>query len=57
MKGRVLKDVYETPWAQVRRVFLEGVIADSCDPVVSHSGVEYTPYAAPVEDERDVELY
>jgi hypothetical protein len=57
MRCKGLKERYEAPLAGVRGVLLEGAIADSCDPAIGHGGVKYTPYATPVEDERDIELY
>jgi hypothetical protein len=42
MKTRTM--MYESPRIAVRRIVLEGVIADSYEPVLPTGAVEYTDY-------------
>jgi hypothetical protein len=44
MTSEALKDVYETPRACVRGVFLEGAIADSKCPIIKNGEVWYNEY-------------
>lgn len=43
MKGRMK---YEAPLAQVRGIFLEGLMADSYNPVIGAGDIKYNEYEA-----------
>jgi hypothetical protein len=40
----VVKEAYESPWIEVRSVCLEGVIAESFEPVIETGEVKYNEY-------------